>query len=280
MRKADIGQPVWRSPSARPRHGLRRVGTVALVAGVLAAVAGLWVLASHRPERGVPTVPQRDDTVSESRLLVDWQMDEPEGSPVMRDSSENAIDGAVGVAVQTGRSDGGATVYRWPYTPPGAPPPKPGRLIRVTDPRLNPADRQFAITIRFKTTADDGNIIQKGQSTTPGGYFKWEIPDGQLACLFRSRDQGGDLIGERAVSSPIDTPLNDGQWHTVRCEKTSDRVTMTIDEEITVASDRGPIGPIANDFPMTIGGKMECDEVETMCDYFVGSIDYVQIEIR
>ena len=72
---------------------------------------------------------------------------------------------------------------------PTAPPPKPERLVQVNDSRLNPGNRDYAVTVRFRTTRSYGNMIQKGQSQTPGGYFKWEIPSGILMCLFRSRDQ-------------------------------------------------------------------------------------------
>ena len=53
-------------------------------------------------------------------------------------------------------------------------------------------------------------------------------------CLYRSRDSRGNLLGQKAVTAP--RPLNDGAWHTVRCEKTVDRVTMTIDGTTVVRS--------------------------------------------
>ena len=210
--------------------------------------------------------------------LAEWQMNEPRGARTMIDSSGNGIHGAIGSDVVTGYTILGATGYNWPHTAPNAPPPRPGRLIQVSDSRLNPGSRDYAITVRFRTTHSYGNMIQKGQSTTPGGYFKWEIPRGRLTCLFRSRDQNGNIIGEKSVKSPLDMPLNDGDWHTVRCEKTADRVTMTIDGSVTVSSRRGFIGPISNTFPLTIAGKLRCDQVDVTCDYFAGQIDYIRIE--
>lgn len=211
-------------------------------------------------------------------LLADWEMNEAPGSQVMTDNSGNNITGAIGSAVQVGTFLDGATGYAWDNGSPTAPPPKPERLVQVNDSRLNPGNRDFAITVRFRTTRSYGNMIQKGQSQTPGGYFKWEIPSGILMCLFRSRSLNGTLLGEKSVKSPATMPLNDGVWHTVRCEKTVDRVTMTIDGTTTVQSNRGTIGSISNNVPLTIAGKGNCDQVEVTCDYFSGNIDYVRIE--
>jgi len=213
-----------------------------------------------------------------SRVLADWQMNEPAGARTMFDASANKINGSIGSAVQTGTTVSGAIAYRWSDTDPNAYPPKPERLVQVGDSRLNPGSREYAVTVRFRPTHSYGNMIQKGQSTTPGGYFEWEIPDGVLMCLFRSRDQDGNLIGQKSVRSPSSMPLNDGRWHTVRCEKTVDRVTMTIDGTVTVASAIGYIGPISNAYPLTIGGKSNCDQVDVGCDYFAGTIDFIRIE--
>jgi hypothetical protein len=39
----------------------------------------------------------------------------------------------------------------------------------------------------------------------------------------------------------------------------------------------GTTGRIDNAIAMTIGGKINCDQVEVTCDYFSGQIDYVRI---
>ncbi len=206
-------------------------------------------------------------------------MDEPAGSTVMADSSGRGIHGTIGSAVGTGTVINGATAYNWPHGDPNAPPAKPERLVVVDDSRLNPGDHDYAMTVRFRTTSSYGNMIQKGQSTTAGGYFKWEIPKGRLTCLFRSRDQAGNLLGEKSVKSPLNMPLNDGAWHTVRCEKTADRVTMTIDGSVTTQSARGVIGPISNTWPLSIAGKWNCNQDTVTCDYFAGDIDWIRIEV-
>jgi hypothetical protein len=204
-----------------------------------------------------------------------WQMNEGPGARTMVDSGPKHMNGSIGSAVQTGVGFGGATGYRWSTTD-QSPPVKPERLVRVPDSRLNPGSRDYAVTVRFRTTRSFGNMIQKGQALTPGGYFKWEIPNGRLFCFFRSRDNQGRLLGERGIRAP--RPLNDGAWHTVRCEKTHDRVTMTIDGGTVVQTSPSPIGPIANTMPLSIAGKVQCDQVQDTCDYFSGDIDWVRIE--
>ena len=39
----------------------------------------------------------------------------------------------------------------------------------------------------------------------------------------------------------------------------------------------GTVGTINNTFPMTVGGKIDCDQVDVTCDYFTGQVDYLKI---
>jgi hypothetical protein len=244
----------------------------------LVPVAVVWVMLTGGLSTVLTAVTAQPAYATATTTIADWEMNEATGAHVMADSSGNGINGTIGSAVHTGFVFNGATGYDWTSTNPNQPPPKPERLVQVPDSRLNPGSRDYAVTVRFRTTHSYGNMIQKGQSATPGGYFKWEIPNGQLMCLFRSRDASGHLLGEKSVKSPIGKPLNDGAWHTVRCEKTVDRVTMTIDGTTTVQSSHGTIGSIANNVPLTIAGKLNCDQVSVTCDYFAGDIDYVRIQ--
>jgi hypothetical protein len=193
----------------------------------------------------------------------------------MTDGSGNGIHGSIGSAVATGVTYDGATGYRWSHTAPNQPPPKPERLIQVDDDRLNPGTGDYAIEMRFRTTRSFGNMIQKGQSNNRGGYFKWQIPNGKITCLFRGYDDAGNRR-QRAVNSGA-TPLNDGDWHTVRCERNGTTLTMTVDGRVTGRAS-GSTGRIANNVPLTIGGKLNCNQDTITCDYFVGDIDYVLIE--
>ena len=235
---------------------MRRIGILAALLGLLAAVGC---------EPGGADV-----------TIALWRMDEGWGASTMGDAGPHGMDGSVGSAVQTGVDHSGSKGYRWPWTDPGAPPAKPQRLVRVGDSRLNPGSRDYSVTIRFRTSAASGNVLQKGQGLTPGGYFKVEIPGGRAFCLFVSRDSQGNLRGQRGIKAP--RALNDGAWHTVRCEKTADQVTMTVDGSTVVRSETGPIGPISNSMPLSIGGKSQCDQVSVDCDYFSGHIDWVRIQ--
>jgi hypothetical protein len=230
----------------------------------MAAVVGLLVLGTAAPGQAAANTD-----------VASWQMNEPVGASVMTDSSGNGIHGAIGSAVRTGTVVDGATGYRWPFVRPNEPPAKPERLVTVSDPRLNPESGDYAIEIRFRTTHSFGNMVQKGQAGAKGGYFKWQIPKGKVTCLFRGYDSAGNRLS-KAVNSGS-RPLNDGAWHVVRCERTSDRLTMTIDGT-TVRRALGPTGNISNPVPLTIGGKPNCDQIKITCDYFAGDIDYIKIQ--
>jgi len=138
-------------------------------------------------------------------------------------------------------------------------------------PLLDAGEEDFAVTIRYRTTRNFGNIVQKGQNLTPGGYFKIENNDGIATCLVKHASDE-----QRAVTSG--SPINDGQWHTVVCQRTSVDVRMYVDG-VEVDHRDGPSGSISNDKPLTIGGKLDCDQIDVECDYFPGDIDFVQLEI-
>ena len=199
-----------------------------------------------------------------------WEMNEARGASVMQDSSGNDIDGSIGDRVVTGVSTGSSRGYSFPWIKPNTPPANPEHLVKVSDKRLNPGTRNYAITMRFKTSRSFGNIIQKGQSGTAGGYFKMQMPNGQLQCLFRGS------TGSIVVSS-LTTRVNNDVFHTVRCERTSQGLTLWVDG-VKKQQKSGPTGSIANTKPLSIAGKSECDQVTVSCDYFVGVIDRIRID--
>lgn len=194
-----------------------------------------------------------------------WEMDESSGSR-MYDSSGHGLHGTIGREV--GR--GGGT-FGFERLDPDTPPARPGHLIIVPDHReLDPGRREYAITVRLRTTHHFGNIIQKGQATVAGGSFKMQIPNGRVQCWFRGSAGQVLAVAPRAV--------NDGRWHTVRCERTRDGVRLSVDGR-TVAGRYGATGTIANAWPISIGGKTDCDQIDVGCDYFAGEIDYVTVEV-
>jgi hypothetical protein len=206
------------------------------------------------------------------QAVADWQMNESAGSGSMQDSSGNQLDGVIGTDVRAGTAlSGGGTGYRFTFVKPNQPPANPQRIVQVPhDNRLNPGTGNYAIEFRMRTTNSFGNVIQKGQAGSPGGYWKFQQPSGKISCLFR-----GSAGSSTASSGSV--RVNDGAWHTVRCERTSSSVVMKVDGVIT-GRNRNATGSIANTRPVTIAGKLNCDQVDITCDYFAGDIDYVRIE--
>jgi hypothetical protein len=208
-----------------------------------------------------------------STSVADWEMTDSPGASTMADSSGNGLDGSVGSTVKTGVHVPGALGFGFRFPFAGHTTLDPGRLVTVADDSpssniLNPGTRDFAITWRMRTRQPFGNIIQKGQSATPGGYFKIQAPNGIVQCLFRGAG------GSRAVGSG--QKLNDGAWHTITCRRSSTGVTMTVDGRAPRSS-AGPTGTISNRFPLSIGGKVSCNQTTVSCDYYVGDLDYVRI---
>ncbi|MBO3741664.1 laminin G domain-containing protein [Actinoplanes flavus] len=202
--------------------------------------------------------------------MAAWTMDESRGSRWMADSTGRGHNGRIGPDVGTGLSTESSRGYRFDRLEPDTPPARPGHLVSVPDhPDLDPGDRDFAVTVRLRTTHKFGNIIQKGQATVPGGSFKMQIPNGRPTCTFRGS------VGTIEMWSPA--RINDGNWHTVRCLRIRDGVALLIDGN-EVVSKPGWTGTIANTWPVSIGGKLDCDQVEVGCDYYAGDLDWIVIE--
>jgi hypothetical protein len=227
---------------------------------ITAALAGALVLAMPANAASFP-------------LATSLQMNEGPGATTAVDSSGNGLSGVVGSHVQTGVAlTGGGTGYRFPYLRPNTPPADPEHLVVVPNSiALNPGTGDYAVEIRMRTTHSFGNVIQKGQAGSKGGYWKFQQPSGKISCLFRGS------AGSSTASAGSTVRVNDGNWHTVRCERTASSVTMWIDGQRT-GRNTNPTGTISNTRPVTIAGKGNCDQVEITCDYFSGDIDYVRIE--
>lgn len=199
-----------------------------------------------------------------------YQMNEPSGATTMIDSSGSGLNAPINQAgLDTGAVYKGATGYRWAYRDPEAPPPSPERIISVPDnPKLDPMGDTFTVEIRYRTSRKFGNIIQKGQSTDAGGQWKFQNPGGRPSCLFKGPS------GQAGVR--VANPINDNEWHVLRCVRTPSNVTLYVDG-VYAGRKNGPTGIINNTRPMTIGGKGGCNQTTITCDYFTGDIDYVRI---
>ena len=204
--------------------------------------------------------------------LANWQLNEGSNATVMVDSSGH-VNGTIGSAVQTNFKFDGATGYHWVFTSPTAPPANPERIVQANSSTLNPNSGNYTVVLRYRTTKHFGNIVQKGQAGSSGGYFKIENPNGKLTCVFRGTNSSGNFQRKQVVSPGV---LSDGQWHVARCARTASALTLTIDGSV-VATANGSSGNITNTRPISIAGKLNCDQVKTTCDYFTGDIDYITI---
>jgi hypothetical protein len=201
------------------------------------------------------------------------ELNESTGATVASDTSGMNHDGAIGSHIRMNgsyadwdRHSPDAGVYY------GA-----AHLIMVPDDAqddsLDPQTSRFVVEFRMRSTDKFGNIIQKGQAKTAGGQVKFQQPGGYVSCLFKTSST------QAAVKSSIAT--NDGQWHVIRCERTTSEVRLYIDGNLNKRI-RKTTGNINNNKPWTIGGKFDCDTSDPntgadSCDYFPGDIDWIRI---
>lgn len=209
---------------------------------------------------------------------VIYQMNEGSGATTMTDTGGTGLNGSINQAgLDTGVVFGGATGYNWPFRNPNGLPVTPERIVQVPDNSLLDARSDtFSVEIRYRTSNSFGNIIQKGQSASVGGQWKIQAPGGKPSCLFKSSPGTTQQI---AIQSTRD--LSDNQWHTVRCLRSGNNVKIYIDGALNGQKTAPPnkvVGNIDNTVPLTIGGKILCNQTSVGCDYFSGHIDYVRIQ--
>ena len=205
-----------------------------------------------------------------AHVMAVWPMNEHAGDGWMADASGRGHHGRIGPEVAHGLSTEPPIGYRFERLEPDTPPARPGHLVVVPDHTdLDPAERDFAVTVRLRTSRKFGNIIQKGQATVPGGSWKMQIPNGRATCTYRGSKGTIELI------APY--PINDGEWHVVRCTRLREGVFLTIDGR-QAAARLGWTGVIGNAWPVSIGGKLDCDQVKVGCDYYAGDLDWITVE--
>ena len=135
---------------------------------------------------------------------------------------------------------------------------------------MNPGSANFSFTIHLQTTGtpppppEDWDLIRKGDFPTPGGEYKMEYQQsGQASCGFKGSAHYAEIIAGPA--------LNDGQWHTITCVKTSSDIELIVDGQ--VYSQAANVGSIANTDPVIIGSHPGAD-------WYQGSLDEASIRIQ
>jgi hypothetical protein len=193
---------------------------------------------------------------SQTGLVALWHMDETSGT-VMHDSIAGH-DGA-NFSVQLGVPGFSGRAYGFAGS---------GSYVSVPSAGdLNPGSADITITVHLKTTSvpatPDWDLIRKGLYTTAGGEYKMEYqPTGQASCGFNGSANYGELIAGPA--------LNNGQWHTVQCVKTSSAIKVIVDGQAFSKSFN--IGSIANTVAVPIGARPGSE-------YFMGSLDEASIQV-
>lgn len=174
-------------------------------------------------------------------------------APTMANSigrGSNPLNGKVGSSVVTDFRAPGVVGYRFPSPAPTGYDPR--RIVVVpNDNGRNPFGHDFVVTLRFRPGQAEANMVQKGQASAAGGYWKVET-NGATTCTFKG-SAGMRGIGTNQLR------LTDNHWHTVRCERNGNTVTMTVDGK-TVDVRTGPTGIIANTEPLLVGGKLRCSK--------------------
>ena len=217
--------------------------------------------------------------VATAAVMGDWQLDEAPGAPLAIDGSGQGLHGDVGedVVLYEATGDGGRA-YRfqgdwWVVNR--------ERLVLWADqPRLDPQTTTYAVTVRVKTRAPNTNVIQKGQANVAGGFWKLEIHRGWPTCHFRDSSGRNRAIKMENHPNP-NAYVADGVWTTIRCERTTTGVTVTVNpgEATQVSSTtRGTLGNVDNNNPLSLGGKWYCNGDTITCDYYAGAVDWVRIE--
>jgi hypothetical protein len=198
-----------------------------------------------------------------------WELSETSGQ-VMGDASGRRIIGTVGSRVVLG---GGTYTFTGPTAP-------DDRRLAVApeDDRLDPGIGNYAVNVRIATTVGSPNIVQKGQATSAGGFWKVALNGGYPRCVFRDasgRTLTADLVGTTAANR-----ADDGSWHVIRCELSASGLRVVVDPGTAGEASRfvaGTHGRIDNNRLVSIGGKLDCNGGNVGCDYFTGSMDYVRI---
>ena len=196
-----------------------------------------------------------------------WSMNEASGTGSMVDSGSPAANGTWR-NIQAGVSGFAGTGYRFNGT------------SRVTVPdatSLDPGSTTFTVTAHVKFTVmpteavgGDFDLVRKGLGSTRGGYWKLEIyPNSSHTTALGLCQMKGSTNAIKIKGSPAS--LNNGQWHTLSCTKTSTDVTLTVDG--TSYRRQVTIGSIANSDPLTLGAK------NIGGDWYNGDMDEVTYRI-
>jgi hypothetical protein len=134
---------------------------------------------------------------------------------------------------------------------------------------LNPGSADITFTIHLKTAGTpppppaDWDVFRKGLYTTGGAEWKMEFQQtGQASCGFEGTGGYAELAAGPAI--------NDGQWHTISCVKTSTAIQVVVDGQ--AFSKSASIGSISNTTNVAIGARPGSD-------WYQGQLDEASVQI-
>ena len=188
-------------------------------------------------------------------LEASWHMDETSGTTMLDAvGSDNGTD----YHIQLGLPGFSGTAYGFN-----------GKSSYVSVPSagdLNPFGANVTVTVHLKTTGTpppspaDWDLIRKGSYRT--GEYKMELQHtGQISCGFKGTGGYAELVAGPAV--------NDGQWHTAQCIKTSTAIEVVVDGQ--TFSKQAKVGSIYNTQALVIGAHPGSD-------WYSGALDEASLQ--
>jgi hypothetical protein len=177
-----------------------------------------------------------------------WHMDETSGSVMYDAAGDN--DGQLS-SVELGEPGLSGNAYRFTGD---------SKVTVPSSDELNAGSADLTVTISLNSTATpdhgDWDLIRKGKADAGGGLFKMEyMPNGQAYCGFK---------GSKSASIQEGPALDDGDWHTVQCTKTSSQIKLVVDGE--TFSKSATVGSITNSEPVIIGSHGGSEFFEGLLD--------------
>jgi hypothetical protein len=204
-------------------------------------------------------------------------MDEPAGTGTMLDSGTTTHTNGAWEDITAGIQGFSGTAYHFNGTT--------SRVIVGDDPSLRPLSDTFTVSVaaRFTTIPDpndpnngDYDLIRKGVGSSKGGYWKLEIIPNSTRTAVRANCQMQGTTSAIKVTSPL-SPLNDGNWHVLSCEKTDTTVTLWVDGKLS-NSKAVTIGSISNTVALTLGAKPDADG-NIGGDWYDGDLDEASYQV-
>ena len=143
---------------------------------------------------------------------------------------------------------------------------------------INPdtEDYTYGVTMRLPanyTYTRDLSLVRRGSSKFAGAYYKMELiykrDTGNTVLVCEMRDQNGNA----GYVSTTATGLNDGDWHTLKCSKTS--TSLSLSKDAATYTNAATVGNLSSNRPLIFGAE-QIDET-TFWEQFPGDMDSIVI---